>query len=109
MRKVTTKKSVKKVVKSAEKIIFQVGRTVFIRTVTHHIVGEILAVGETEIVLKTGTVMWIADSGRFTQALKTGVFYETEVYDVETPFIGRGAIVDGGIFPKNVKIMVVQK
>lgn len=101
------KKTTKKV--SVENTIFKKGSTVFIRTVTHHLVGEIAAVGKTEIVFKTGTVMWIADSGRFTQALKTGVFSESEVYDMENPFIGRGAIVDGGTFPKNLKIVVVQK
>ena len=101
------KKTTKKC--SVENTIFKKGSTVFIRTVTHHLVGEIAAVGKTEIVFKTGTVMWIADSGRFTQALKTGVFIESEIYDMENPFIGRGSIVDGGTFPKNLKIVVVQK
>lgn len=95
--------------KSVTQMCYPVGRTVFIRTVTHHLVGQVQAVGSQEIVFETGTVMWVADDGRFTEAMKTGVFNETEVYGVESPFVGRGAIVDGGIFPKTVKIGVVQK
>lgn len=102
--KTVTRKS-----KTVDQICYPVGRTVFIRTVTHHLVGEIQSVGDKEIVFKTGTVMWIADDGRFTEAMRTGVFNETEVYDIESPFVGRGAIVDGGIFPKTVKIGVNQK
>ncbi len=102
-------KPVTKKAKPVDQICFPVGRTVFIRTVTHHLVGEVQAVGDKEIVFKTGTVMWVADDGRFTEAMRTGVFNETEVYDIETPFVGRGSIVDGGIFPKTVKIGVIQK
>ena len=99
----------KTVTKSIDQICFPVGRTVFIRTVTHHLVGQVQAVGPQEIVFKTGTVMWVADDGRFTEAMRTGIFSETEVYDIETPFVGRDAIIDGGVFPKTVKIGVDQK
>lgn len=68
-----------------------VGRAVFIRTVTMYYTGRIALVKGSEIVLTEAA--WIADTGRFHDALKTGALKEVE------PFVGpvsvsRGAIVD---------------
>jgi hypothetical protein len=72
---------------------FTVGRNIFIRTVTMIITGKLLAVGDKELVV--GDAAWIADTGRYTQALATGNFEEVEVYPSgEHVFVGRGALID---------------
>ncbi len=86
---------------------FTVGDVWFIRTVTHHLTGEIKDVGQQELVLKGGTVMWIADDGRFTQAISEGKFNETEVYGDQDVVVGRGSIIDATRLKINIK--VVQK
>lgn len=86
---------------------YTIGDTWFIRTVTHHLVGQIEAVGDMEIILKGGTVMWVADDGRFTQAIAEGKFNETEVYGDQPVVVGRGTIIDATRL--RVKIIVVQK
>lgn len=70
---------------------YHVGDCVLIRTVTMMQVGRIVAIYPGEIVLDEAA--WVADSGRFSAALETGVLEEVEV--VRGPVIvGRGAIVD---------------
>jgi hypothetical protein len=69
----------------------RVGNNVLIRTVTHYHTGKIAALSEHEIVLTDAA--WIADTGRFHQALKEGKVSEVE------PFVGpvsvnRGAVID---------------
>jgi hypothetical protein len=86
---------------------FTIGDTWFIRTVTHHLVGEMKAVGPQELVLKGGTVMWVADDGRFKDAIEKGVFNETEPYGDQDVIIGRGSIIDATRLKVNIK--VVQK
>ena len=56
----------------------RVGEKVFIRTVTHYYTGEIEAVTATDIRLKDAA--WIADTGRFSEALTKGVLGEVEPY-----------------------------
>ena len=71
----------------------RVDNKVFIRTVTHHHTGEIVLVLPTEIVLKDAA--WIADDGRFSEALKTGVFNEVEPFpDGVFVSVSRGALID---------------
>ena len=86
---------------------FTIGDIWFIRTVTMHLVGELKVVGPQELVLKGGTVMWVADSGRFTDAIAKGSFSETEVYGDQDVVIGRGSIIDATRMKINIK--VVQK
>jgi hypothetical protein len=86
---------------------FTIGDTWFIRTVTHHLVGEMKAVGTQEFVLKGGTVMWVADDGRFQQAIEKGQFNETEPYGDQDVVVGRGSIIDATRLKVNIK--VVQK
>ena len=78
----------------AESHPYTIGDNWFIRTVTHHLVGEIKSVGKQEIVLRGGTVMWVADDGRFTEAISKSVFAETEVYGVNDVIVGRGSVID---------------
>jgi hypothetical protein len=70
---------------------YMVGDAVFIRTVTYHYTGRIVAITPGEIVLAEAA--WIADSGRFSVALATGTLSEIEPYPAGV-VISRGAIVD---------------
>ena len=59
---------------------FLPGSAYFIRTVTYHLTGrvrEVRRVGEAYF-LVLDEAAWIADSGRFMQALKDGVLKEVE-------------------------------
>ena len=58
-----------------------VGQKVFIRLVTHHYTGEVVAVGKNFVALKSAA--WIASSGRFADAMKTGKLDEVEPYPDE--------------------------
>lgn len=53
-----------------------VGKKVFIRTVTYHLTGEI--VGKVGHFFHLRKAAWIADSGRFMEAIKNGVLSEVE-------------------------------
>lgn len=53
-----------------------VGQKLFIRTVTYHLVGKVRGVNGTLIELSDAA--WVADSGRFMQALQNGALNEVE-------------------------------
>jgi hypothetical protein len=80
--------------KSKEAVDYwKIGANYFIRTVTHHYTGRLVAVGEYELVIVDAA--WIADDGRFTQAVLSGSFNEIEPYpDGVTVMIGRGSLLD---------------
>lgn len=67
-----------------------------IRTVTHIDVGRLKFVTDNEIVLED--VSWIADTGRFMDALKDGLESqsnsEIEPFPKGEVIIGRGSIID---------------
>jgi len=72
---------------------YKVGETYLIRTVTTYWAGRIVAVGDKEIVMVDAA--WIADTGRFNEAVKSGSFSEVEPVPTGTEIVvGRGAIVD---------------
>jgi hypothetical protein len=68
-----------------------VGNNVFVRTVTHYTVGKIIKIDKDEIVLSNAS--WVADTGRWHNALKTGELTEVEPF-IDAVSISRGAIVD---------------
>ena len=72
---------------------FEVGENYFLRTVTHHFTGKLVAVHAMEIVLTQAA--WIADDGRFADAVKEGKFNEVEPFpsDAEV-IINRASLVD---------------
>lgn len=70
---------------------YQIGQAYFIRTVTHYYTGKLERVTAKELVLSTAA--WIADSGRFHYALKTGKLNEVEPFPGDI-IVGRGAVVD---------------
>lgn len=71
---------------------YTVDSVLFIRTVTYHYIGRVVAVYDHELVLESA--VWVADSGRFGAALETGRLAEWEVYPEGPVVINRGAIVD---------------
>lgn len=74
------------------------GANYFIRTVTHHYTGRLVAVYALELVLVD--VAWIADDGRFAQAMASGDFSEVEPWpDGTEVVVGRGSIEDASICP----------
>lgn len=81
-------------VMSEKEAPYRVGENYYIRTVTMSYTGKLVWVGDKELVLENPA--WIADSGRFMQALHDGVLDEVEPMN-DTAIIGRGAIVDASI------------
>lgn len=71
---------------------FEVGAVYLIRTVTMIDTGRIVRVTPTEIVLEEAA--WIADTGRFADAVKAAKFNEVEPFPDGEVIIGRGAIID---------------
>jgi hypothetical protein len=71
---------------------YEIGENYMIRAVTFHYTGKLKAVYEHEIVLEDAA--WIADDGRFKDAVAKGTFNEVEPYPDGDVIIGRGAITD---------------
>lgn len=67
---------------------FELGKSYFIRTATYHVVGRLIAIYPEELVLEEAS--WVADSGRFHTALKTGELNEVE------PFVNPCIVFRGG-------------
>jgi len=55
---------------------FEVGSAYFIRTVTYHVLGRVKAIKGDFLVLHEAS--WVADSGRFSQAIERGILNEIE-------------------------------
>ena len=54
-----------------------VGNAYFFRTVTYHLVGKVVAQHANNII-ELDNASWVADSGRFMQAIKDGTLNEVE-------------------------------
>ena len=67
-----------------------VGGKWFIRTVTYHLVGRVVRRAGVFLVLKDAS--WVADSGRFMQAIKDGTLSEVE--PVGDAIVNLSAITD---------------
>jgi len=68
-----------------------VGGKYLIRTVTHYWTGQLVAVGQQELILKNAA--WIADTGRFHDCATKATFNEIEpVYG--NVIIGRASVID---------------
>ena len=75
--------------------IYQLGQKYYIRTVTHHYVGRLVQKDANDFVLEECS--WIADSGRWSNALKTGELKEVEPYPCYA-IINRAAICDSSVW-----------
>lgn len=70
---------------------FVIGKAYLVRTVTMIVTGRVVRVANNLLVLEDAA--WIADTGRFSDALKTGALSEIEPAEGQV-FVGLGAIVD---------------
>ena len=70
----------------------RVANNVFIRTVTMHYTGKIVGLTRDEILLSDAA--WIADSGRFAQALANGSLNEVEPFPDGVISIAAGGVID---------------
>jgi hypothetical protein len=71
---------------------FQIGQNYLIRTVTMIDTGRVVAINKHEIVLEDAA--WIADTGRFADAIASCKFDEVEPFPDGQVIIGRGSIID---------------
>jgi len=67
------------------------GKSVFIRTVTYYYTGRVVNVTPQVVTLEKAA--WIADTGRFSEAMESGDFSEVEPYSGEVNIM-IGSIVD---------------
>jgi hypothetical protein len=71
---------------------WKIGGKYLIRTVTMTNTGRLVQVFDQELVLEDAA--WIADTGRFTDNLKSCAFEEVELFPDGKVIIGRGAVID---------------
>lgn len=74
---------------------YKIGESYLIRTVTMIILGKLECVHESEMVLSSAS--WVADTGRFFDALKTGKLNEVEPFTNDV-IVGRNALIDATIW-----------
>jgi len=72
--------------------VWEIGKTYLVRTVTMIDTGRLVAVTDHELVLEDAA--WIADTGRFADALKNCDFNEVEPFPDGRVIVGRGSIID---------------
>lgn len=86
-----TLEDLKSFISDGESHSFEIGKCYLIRTVTMHYTGRIVSVTDSDVVLEDAA--WIADTGRFADALKSGSLLEVEPYPGRVA-VCRGAMVD---------------
>ena len=72
-----------------------VGKSLFIRTVTYHLIGKVeKVIGH---VLQLSQAVWVAESGRFMNAIAEGTLNEVE--PIKAPwFVNMDSVTDFGIW-----------
>lgn len=80
-----------------------VGKAFFFRTVTYHIVGRVEE--QHGSFVRLGDAAWIADSGRFTQAIADGKLNEVE--PVGVAYVNLDSVTD--FYPWNHALPLEQK
>ena len=83
--------------KETDASAWDIGANYLIRTVTMTDTGRLVAVTEHELVLEDAA--WIADTGRFMQAVEKAEFAEVEPFPAGRVIIGRGSVVDAVKIP----------
>lgn len=71
---------------------WEIGKIYLIRTVTMIDTGRLVAVTNHELVLEDAA--WIADTGRFAQAVEKAEFGEVEPFPNGRVIVGRAAVID---------------
>jgi hypothetical protein len=94
----------KKVTKKQGAVGWEIGQIYLIRTVTMIDTGKLVAVNDQELVLEDAA--WIADTGRFADAIKASKFKEVEPFPDGRVIIGRGAIIDAVVIGSAPRIQL---
>ena len=81
-----------------------IGRAYLIRTVTYFALGRLIWAGDRELLLENAS--WVADTGRFGEALKTGKLSEVEPFPSQL-IVGRGSIVDATEWSHALPVTVI--
>ena len=84
---------------------WQLGKLYFIRTVTNYLLGKLTRVTDQELVLED--CAWVACTGRFAEALKSGKLDEVEPYPDGSVIVGRGAVVDACLWSHGLQRTVL--
>jgi len=71
---------------------YQIGKAYFIRTVTMYYIGKLVKVLPQELVLEHAA--WVADTGRFADAMSKGTLSEVEPFPAGQVIVGRGSVID---------------
>lgn len=74
---------------------FKVGNAYFIRTVTYFATGKVKAIVGNFLVLEDAA--WIADTGRFREAIMKGILNEVEPVEVDM-FVNVSSITDAFVW-----------
>ena len=83
---------------------FEIGAVYLIRTVTMTQVGRVVAASHRYVMLEEAA--WVADTGRFSDALKSWKFSEVEPFPDGLVGVAAGSIVD---FVKGKEVLRSQK
>jgi len=78
--------------KSEVETSIPIGEKVLIRGVTLYYLGRVESVSAEEVILTDAS--WVANTGQFSKALKTGILSEVEPYPDGPVIINRGSIAD---------------
>lgn len=89
---------------SKSKSPYEIGKNYLIRTATMIDVGRLVEVTDQELILEDAA--WIADTGRFNEALKNGTFNEVEPFPDGRVIVGRASVVDACEFNHKLQRIV---
>lgn len=87
---------------SNSKLPFKVGGKYFIRTVTYFAAGEVVDVHDGFLELKDAA--WVADTGRFREAIMQGILNEVEPVDVPM-YINVSSITDAFVWQHSLPLI----
>lgn len=76
---------------TGEDSVWELGKNYLIRTVTMIQLGTLIDITDKELVLSNAC--WVADTGRFNEALKNGKLNEVEMFQ-RNVIVGRGGLID---------------
>ena len=76
---------------TGEDSVWDLGKNYLIRTVTMIQLGTLKRVTDKELILSDAC--WVADTGRFNEALEKGTLNEVEMFQRDV-IVGRGSIID---------------
>jgi hypothetical protein len=97
--KIKKQKGIKTITSEGIEIPFEIGGKYLFRTVTYFATGEVESIKGNFLVLKDAA--WVADTGRFREAIMTGVLSEVE--PVEVPmYVNINTITDAFVWSHNL-------